>query len=224
VVTRPLNEIRRTPIDPAGHAHVAGLETCLEFVNSESYDDGVTIEHLPTLDDAVAFVTLRGLAHEADLRAQAAQDEAGWTARLLDARAALREVWDAEVEHRIPDQGALDIVNAILREAPRIELVASVDACGVGHRHSSDDPTGEALARVVEPLAAAIAAGDTTRFRICANDGCREAFEDTSRGGRRRWCDMAACGNRAKVRRYRDRRRGTDGEHQVPDGAAPRSA
>ncbi len=59
MVTRPLNAIRITPTEPTGHAHVAGLETCLEFVNSESYDDGVAIEHLPTLDDAVAFFTLR---------------------------------------------------------------------------------------------------------------------------------------------------------------------
>jgi predicted RNA-binding Zn ribbon-like protein len=36
-------------------------------------------------------------------------------------------------------------------------------------------------------------------------------FEDESRAGRRRWCDMATCGNRAKVRRYRARRTVTGG-------------
>ncbi len=58
----------------------------------------------------------------------------------------------------------------------------------------------------------AIAAGETGRFRICANDGCRWVFEDTSRGGRRRWCDMTSCGNRAKVRRFRSKRRTVAGE------------
>jgi predicted RNA-binding Zn ribbon-like protein len=57
------------------------------------------------------------------------------------------------------------------------------------------------------PLVEAIAAGDTARFRICANDGCRWVFEDASRAGRRRWCDMTTCGNRDKVRRYRSRHR-----------------
>ncbi len=128
-----------------------------------------------------------------------------WLARIHAARSAVREVWDAQVEHRIPDQGALEIVNAILREAPRIELVPGDGCCGIGHRHTADDPTGEALARVVQPLVDAIAAGETARFRICANDGCRWVFEDTSRAGRRRWCDMASCGNQAKVRRYRAR-------------------
>ena len=128
------------------------------------------------------------------------------------ARAALRAIWDAEVEHRVPDQRALDTVNIILREAPRIELVAGDDCCGIGHRHNADDPTGEALAGLVGPLVRAIAAGESGRFRICANDGCRWVFEDTSRGGRRRWCDMTSCGNRAKVRRFRSRRRAGEGE------------
>jgi predicted RNA-binding Zn ribbon-like protein len=208
------------PAHPVGHAHVADLDSCLDFVNSESYDDGATTEALVTVHDAVHFLVTHGLAHPEALVAQAAPDPDAWLARVRGARAALREVWDAEVEHRIPDQGALDVVNAILREAPRIELVAGEGCCGVGHRHTTDDPTAEALSRLVEPLAEAIAAGQTGRFRICANDGCRWVFEDTSRGGRRRWCDMASCGNRAKVRRFRDRHRADDGpEADAPAGA-----
>jgi predicted RNA-binding Zn ribbon-like protein len=44
-------------------------------------------------------------------------------------------------------------------------------------------------------------------LRVCANDDCRWAFEDTSRAGRRRWCDMTTCGNVAKARRYRARKK-----------------
>ena len=205
---------------PQGHAHDADLETCLDFVNTESYDDGVPNEHFATADDAVAWFAAHGLAHEPSLRTQAARDEAGLLARVRAARAALREVWDAEVEHRIPDQGALDKVNAVMREAPRIELVAGDDCCRVGHRHTADDPGGEALAGLVVPLVRAIAAGEAGRFRICANDGCRWVFEDTSRGGRRRWCDMTSCGNRAKVRRFRSKRRPAGGEPAATDQPA----
>ncbi len=194
-----------TPIHPLGHAHPADLEACLDFVNSKSYDDGVPNEHLATVDDAIAYLTARGLAHEDALRAQAAADEPAWLGRVHELRAAVRRIWDAEVDHCTPDQGAFDTVNAILREAPRIELVAGDHCCGIGHRHTADDPLGEALARLVQPLVEAIAGGQTARFRVCANDGCRWVFEDRSRAGRRRWCDMTSCGNRAKVRRYRSR-------------------
>jgi predicted RNA-binding Zn ribbon-like protein len=43
------------------------------------------------------------------------------------------------------------------------------------------------------------------RVRQCEGETCSWLFLDTSRNGLRRWCDMQACGNRAKVRRYRRR-------------------
>ncbi|MBJ7439049.1 MAG: CGNR zinc finger domain-containing protein, partial [Sphingopyxis sp.] len=43
------------------------------------------------------------------------------------------------------------------------------------------------------------------RLREC--DGCKMYFLDNTRGRRRRWCSSASgCGNRAKVRRHRDRK------------------
>jgi predicted RNA-binding Zn ribbon-like protein len=210
-----------TPANPGGHAHEADLEACLDLINSEEFSDGVPQEHLPTVDDAVAYFTTRGLAHEAAIRAQAEDAPGGgdaWLHRLYDTRGALREVWDAQVERRSPDLAALETVNEILRQAPRVELVPGADGIGVGHRHTQDDPTGEALARVVEPLVEAIATTSTDRFRICANDGCRWVFEDTSRAGRRRWCDMSSCGNRDKVRRYRSKQRTPADEDDAPAG------
>ena len=43
------------------------------------------------------------------------------------------------------------------------------------------------------------------RVRRCAGERCRLIFADESRSGRRRWCSMQRCGNRAKVRAFRDR-------------------
>ena len=45
------------------------------------------------------------------------------------------------------------------------------------------------------------------RIRRCAGHGCVLRFYDGSRGGRRQWCSMAACGNRAKARRHYERAR-----------------
>jgi predicted RNA-binding Zn ribbon-like protein len=39
-------------------------------------------------------------------------------------------------------------------------------------------------------------------IRHCANPACMWLFVDESKNGTRRWCDMAACGNRAKARRH----------------------
>ena len=191
------------------HAHVADLEACLDLINSTEYTDGVPEEHIPSVDDAVAYFASRHLAHEDALRAQAAARPAAWLARVHGARAALRAVWDAAVEGRTVQADAVDTLNGVLAHSPHPTLRATLAGVAVDHQHE-DDPLAEALARVAAPLVSAIAEGDTARFRICANDGCRWVFEDTSRGGRRRWCDMSSCGNRAKVRRFRSKRRASD--------------
>lgn len=47
------------------------------------------------------------------------------------------------------------------------------------------------------------------RIRGCAHEACVLHFFDTSRNGTRRWCSMAACGNRAKASRHYARSRET---------------
>ena len=51
-----------------------------------------------------------------------------------------------------------------------------------------------------------VATGDPTRLRECAADDCSLLFHDASRPGARRWCSMAACGNRHKTAQYRRRK------------------
>ncbi len=45
------------------------------------------------------------------------------------------------------------------------------------------------------------------RLRICHGTNCSWVFIDSSKAGRRRWCDMAVCGNTAKSRRFLARSR-----------------
>jgi predicted RNA-binding Zn ribbon-like protein len=45
------------------------------------------------------------------------------------------------------------------------------------------------------------------RFRGCSLPGCNGMFVDTSRGGRRRYCEPEVCGSRAHAASYRARQR-----------------
>src|SRR4051794_26446193 len=192
---------------PVGHTHVADLGACLDLINSVEYTDGVPEDHLPTIDALVAWLADHAVGHRDALDAQASSDPEAWLDHVRTCRLALRDVWDAAVEGRAVGQASVDTLNRVLAHAPHVELRRTLAGVAVGHEHDRTDPTSEALARLAEPLVAALAAGDVERWRICANDDCRWVFEDTSRGGRRRWCDMSSCGNRAKVRRFRSRRR-----------------
>lgn len=62
---------------------------------------------------------------------------------------------------------------------------------------------GEPLDALLLAVAALLVSDDVRRVRACPGHGCGWLFLDTT--GRRRWCQMAVCGNRAKQARIRER-------------------
>jgi predicted RNA-binding Zn ribbon-like protein len=62
------------------------------------------------------------------------------------------------------------------------------------------------LARLLVPVARGAMDGSWARVKACQADDCQWAFFDSSRNRSGRWCDMAVCGNREKVRTYRSKR------------------
>jgi predicted RNA-binding Zn ribbon-like protein len=61
------------------------------------------------------------------------------------------------------------------------------------------------LAGIAAAVAACLADGAWPRLKACP--GCQWAFLDASKNRSRSWCSMRMCGNRAKTRAYRARRR-----------------
>jgi predicted RNA-binding Zn ribbon-like protein len=61
------------------------------------------------------------------------------------------------------------------------------------------------LVPVIESAADALVQGELGRVRKCANAKCGRVFYDASRNGKRRWCEMSTCGNRAKAARHRQK-------------------
>ncbi|MEY2513924.1 MAG: hypothetical protein QOJ89_1282 [bacterium] len=64
-----------------------------------------------------------------------------------------------------------------------------------------------ALGRLLAIVKDAIDDGTWSRLKVCAAETCQWAFYDESRNRSGTWCDMRVCGNRAKVRGFRERTR-----------------
>jgi predicted RNA-binding Zn ribbon-like protein len=112
--------------------------------------------------------------------------------------------------HEVPAGQARDDETALAdlaRLAAQLPLV--VDVAGEVPRlipatgRSFDD----ALARILAAVAGAVADGTWTRMKVCRQPDCRWAYFDESRNRSRTWCSMETCGNRAKARMFRERRR-----------------
>ncbi|MFN8619219.1 MAG: CGNR zinc finger domain-containing protein [Chloroflexota bacterium] len=214
------------------HGHQASLAVGLAFVNTLEHHRRRTREHLPAIDTALRWLRSHLLLHQDVMQElirgfqadPSAAEKA--LARIHRVRAAMRELADATVERRPPDPRHLDRINRALRTPYTYVLVPSADGVSMDHKHEGD-PVEGALARLVESIAREVSQGHPERIRVCANEECRWVFQDTSRSGRRKWCDMARCGNRAKVARHREKQRNavaaTD-EAAALDAPAPMAA
>lgn len=67
-------------------------------------------------------------------------------------------------------------------------------------------PVDGALGRILAAVVLAVENGTWGRLKVCRNSECRYAYYDHSRNRSRAWCSMETCGNRAKVRAFRDRK------------------
>jgi predicted RNA-binding Zn ribbon-like protein len=103
------------------------------------------------------------------------------------------------------DPAALATVNATLGGAP---LAVRFDDAGSPELAIEASGLDAAVARLGAIVYEAKVDGTWERLKICAADDCRWAFYDRSRNRSGTWCSMKVCGNRAKVRSYRERKAG----------------
>ena len=114
-------------------------------------------------------------------------------------REALRHVL---VEH---DDG--DAVAALESAADGATLAVAFGPHGSATLRPAVGGSAAVIARMLAIMVRAQADGTWARMKACPADDCMAAFYDRSRNRSRTWCDMAACGNRAKARNYRARQR-----------------
>ncbi|MEV0374781.1 CGNR zinc finger domain-containing protein [Streptomyces sp. NPDC050636] len=128
---------------------------------------------------------------------------------LQELREALRAVCLAHTARTALPDDAARTLDRLLAAAP---LVLAVDPeVGAALRPALGLQGAHRLtARIAAGIATAVADGTWTRLKACEAHDCRWAFYDKSPAGRSRWCTMAVCGSRAKMRTYRARRAESD--------------
>lgn len=124
-------------------------------------------------------------------------------ARARAVREAIARAAAAVVDGDRPRPADLRVINDAARDlrhgAPQLTPA-------LGRRWEADAPVAYALARVAAD-AIELLSRHADRLARCELPGCGALLLSRSRGARRRWCSMEACGNRAKVAAYRGRER-----------------
>ena len=186
---------------------------CLDFVNTVGGRDAAGAplrEKLAAYPDLLVWSAAAGdrraaaslvpLARRNPAAAAAAMD------RAIHLREALYRIFRCTMDQRRPKEPDLALLRDHLAGARAHQVFA---AQGRAFAWIFPHPS-QSFDRVLWPVALSaaglLASPDLPKVRQCAGGDCGWLFLDTSRNRRRQWCDMRDCGNRAKVRRFRENR------------------
>ena len=202
------------------HFVLDGGTLALDLLNTWRFNADQPLDLLQSPEDLVIWLAAAGLpdgAYCAELSSSPPNrrillDEALWLRRdiLL--------IVQSLVAGELPPPYTVDALNRILTESGTSFRLDSLTIPPEGdqeermegqlvlnvHEHISS------VLGVLQPIALSAARivteANPTRIRQCASSNCMYWFLDTSKSGRRRWCSMSRCGNRAKVaKHYRQR-------------------
>ncbi|MBK5910643.1 hypothetical protein CCR85_03940 [Rhodothalassium salexigens] len=197
---------------PVDRLCLVGGRLCLDFANTANEVRGRMIDNalqryadLPTWGAKVGLLDPAGAARLQRRATSRASEAASALADALRLREALWKLF--RDEHPDPT-GIEEILNEALATPIRMRLSSDRSRWVV-------DPGDDLSTWLLHPVAMSaleLSSSDRkTRVKTCAGETCGWVFLDESPSGRRQWCSMATCGNRAKARRFHQAKRSTAG-------------
>ncbi len=180
---------------------MASPDLCLQFANTRYWRGQESPTETLNSPEDLAVWLAGNVSREA--RPPARRD----FERAIEVRETIYRVFDATARGKSPSAADLDALNALLASAP---MRAALKRERGGFTWDIDLRGSTALAQLAPILWSAgdlLTGGRLDKVKRCANPECGWLFFDDSRAGKRLWCSMQACGNRAKARRHYHRSR-----------------
>jgi len=189
------------------------LSLCLDFANT-CYGRGSTpTESLHGFSDLLLWC-----AEKVPLAKSVADELGSWSDgnaesgaqvfnRAIEIRESIYRIFGGFASERETPLADIENLNRAIAAAPLRSLIQRAED-GFAWSVPKEGGSHESLLAPVLWSAGDLLTGKYLhRVRLCANHKCLWLFLDDSLSGRRRWCSMSACGNRAKTQRHYLRRK-----------------
>lgn len=185
---------------------VAGAVS-IDFLNTEVMLDGHPADLMKDGEALLRWLAESGLATKAEvhnLREGGAADREAWLRAGLQLRAGMRATFSRIADGQTLRTADLHLIN---------DSLASTEGT-MRLRRGDPQPSLRFQPHTLTPAfliaratAEFLASADLTLVRRCQGEGCILFFYDTTKSHTRRWCSMATCGNRTKVKAHYVRNR-----------------
>lgn len=180
----------------------------LDFLNTEVMLDNQPADLVTDGNDLLLWIAESGLATKTEvhhLREARAPVHETWLRDCIGLRVGLRAMFSRIADGQSLRQTDLHLIN---------ERLASTSGM-MRLQRRDPQPSLDFQPSVLTPpfliaraTAEFLASANLTLVRRCQGEGCILFFHDTTKSHTRRWCSMATCGNRTKVKAHYVRTRG----------------
>jgi predicted RNA-binding Zn ribbon-like protein len=188
-LAQPVHEEGGTPPAPDD------LELVRSFLSLHDHEQGNPDGMPPSLESLRWWLGARELVGP-DERVK--DQDLAWALRVRDALT-------AKVRENVGEARDAD-ATALLNRAGEETGLRVCFGCADGDAiHVSATGVRGAIGRILGSAFLAELDGRWQRFRVCHDPGCSAVFFDRSKNKSGKWCSMSSCGNRAKVRAFRER-------------------
>ena len=171
------------------------LEALRSFLSLHDHAPGDRSSLPPDADTLRWWLAANGFVRDRD---EVSEEEAIWA---LEVRAALV----SKVRQTTGEAGGGANAELLDRAARRAGVRPCFGCEDEPPIHVDAEGVPGAIGRLLGAAFLAEVDGRWERFRICGDPTCSAVFYDRSRNHSGKWCSMATCGNRNKVRAFRER-------------------
>ncbi|HTJ25287.1 MAG TPA: CGNR zinc finger domain-containing protein [Candidatus Limnocylindria bacterium] len=175
-------------------SHLGSL--ALNFTATVRQRGGRPEERLPAPADLARWL------HEADLTPPDATPTPAEHQAALRLREAIYAAATAVLSDTPPNPADIATINEASKADRRIPQLDPTTLTKTYRQPKA--PIAAALATIADDAITALTT-DRAHLAVCEDETCGALIRLNPRGPRRRWCSMAACGNRHKVATYRTR-------------------
>lgn len=202
-----INALAKAGVVNAEGFYTVGGRTAVDFANS-SRRFGKDGEGLEKLEEFLTFLKSMGHLHEEEASNyhmflfQNPERCMETMKKLRDIRARFLSILDQASGGWPVDPGFVAELNEHLESFKTYLQISPTEDGLVLKAQLAEQGPEQLLYPILKDIAEFMVSEQVDKVRQCASDNCDLYFVNASRNGRRRWCSMSTCGNRAKVNAY----------------------
>ncbi len=191
----------------AGSLHLLGGNLALNFANTESGRNGSQhLNHIQSAADVTIWAKHAGVIDEKRILPETDAGQHELFRQGTELRETIYQINSIQATGGTPSAELVQSLASAHSKTLQSARLTFTDGKYSWQWKAESTISDEILGPIAEAAISLLMQGDPKRIKQCQGQHCGWLFYDASKNNSRHWCDMSVCGNRSKIKAYRQRR------------------